>query len=113
MSINYIDVSSVFPNEYSSEAITFGEVTGTRGSPRTCTSLNLGRQLSTTEVEVLAKFFLTASLNSRNLVSNDVIFTPADTIEHTNTQGKPCYVMEILSETGEYEYEFETHFKLK
>lgn len=108
-----VDVSHAFPEIYDATNTIAGEITGTRGGDKTCTALDAKTKLSEIELGILGKFFLTASLNSRNLSVDQVIFTPADTFEHINTVGKPFYVLESITPNGEYKYEFETHFKLK
>lgn len=63
--------------------------------------------------EEFAKGFLHGALYIANLQLSDVVFHPADSIEHTNTPAKPVYCFEYKGLGGEDYYEFETHFSKK
>lgn len=108
-----VDLSFTFPEKYDAADNWHNEVTGAVGGNTSCTELSLQRRIDKCELATLAKFFLAASLNSRDLSIGQVIFTPAHTLQHYNTMGKPFYVHEGITPDGEYKYEFETHFKLK
>ena len=57
------------------------------------------------DIQEYAKGFLFGSLYKRGLTLNEVVFLPADTIEHINTKGKPVYIFEL-----EDHYELECWF---
>lgn len=60
-----------------------------------------------------AKGFLHGALFSVGLRLDEVVFHPADTLDHINTLAKPVYCFEYRGLNGEDYYEFETHFSKK
>lgn len=61
-------------------------------------------------VEEFAKGFLHGALFSAGLRFDEVVFHPADAIDHINTLAKPVYCFERKGLDGKEYYEFETHF---
>lgn len=53
--------------------------------------------------------YLEDELSKKRLEFDQVLFMPADTVEHVNTYGKPLYVF-MFKEGNKYVYQFETHF---
>lgn len=109
-----IDVSKIFPIDYKSSRVgNLKELTPIRGGTNTYLTTIVHNKLTQGEVELLADFYLRTALQQHSVSLDDIIFTPADHIDHCNTEGKPVYVFEEILPTEDYKYEFETHFILK
>lgn len=95
-----VDIS--WAGEYKSTNQSFSCKNKPKGSPKSFI------KIPKTEISNLSEFckgFVRGALYQAGLNLNDVVFCPADTILHSNTQGKPVYVFD----RGDY-YEIETWF---
>ncbi len=113
-SINRVAVGNL-TGAISTDKVTGVELTPARGGTSSYTSLFCGVKTDS-EINSIAKFYLETVLAQHKVVVGDVVFTPSDTIQGIDEVIQPVYVhlvKEREPDSGEVEYQFETHFKLK
>lgn len=62
---------------------------------------------------MLAQTWLDGLLEGKGYHFNNVVFCPADTLQHVNTEGMPVYVFKVECGVGTFNYHMETSFMSK